>query len=63
MKRVIIYVEGRSDKDAMTALLQRLIEQKRQEGMSIEFFEAPGGDREKIDPAGSAAPCRSHCRQ
>jgi len=43
--RVIIYVEGPSDKAAMNALLEPLLEQKRQEGVSIEFFETPAGDR------------------
>ena len=43
--RVIVYVEGPSDKAAMNALLEPLLEQKRQEGISIEFFETPAGDR------------------
>lgn len=47
MKRVRVYVEGPSDKAAMNVLLQPLIEQKMQEGVSIEFFEASGGDRKK----------------
>lgn len=47
MKRVLVYVEGPSDKAAMNVLLRPLIEQKMQEGVSIEFFEASGGDRKK----------------
>jgi len=43
--RVCIYVEGPSDKAAMEALLRPLIERKRQEGIAINFFEAPEGDR------------------
>ena len=43
--RVIVYVEGPSDKAAMNALLEPLLEQKRQEGISIEFFKTPAGDR------------------
>jgi hypothetical protein len=47
VRRVLVYVEGPSDKAAMSALLQPLIEQKMQEGVWIEFFEATGGDRKK----------------
>ncbi|MCI0695643.1 DUF4276 family protein [candidate division KSB1 bacterium] len=43
--RVIIYVEGPSDKAAMNALLRPLIEQKHQEGVTIDFFESPAGDK------------------
>jgi hypothetical protein len=43
--RVCIYVEGPSDKAAMEALLRPLIEQQRQAGISIDFFETPAGDR------------------
>jgi hypothetical protein len=46
-RRVIIYVEGPSDKLAMRALLRPLIEAKRQEGILIDFVEAPVGDRKK----------------
>ena len=45
--RVIVYVEGASDKISMEMLLTPLIEQKRQEGVSIEFFDAPEGDKKK----------------
>lgn len=45
MKRVLVYVEGPSDKAAMNVLLRPLIEQKMREGISIEFFEAASGDR------------------
>jgi hypothetical protein len=43
--RVIVYVEGPSDKAAMNALLRPLIEQKRQEGVTVDFFESPAGDK------------------
>lgn len=45
--RVIIYVEGPSDKNAMEALLEKLIEKKSEEGVSINFFaiKGPNNDR------------------
>ncbi|WP_341730415.1 DUF4276 family protein [Microcoleus sp. EPA2] len=45
--RVIIYVEGTSDKNAMEALLEKLIEKKSEEGVSINFFaiKGPKNDR------------------
>jgi len=43
--KVIIYVEGPSDKAAMEALLMSLIELKRKQGITIEFFDAPSGDK------------------
>ena len=43
--KVIIYVEGPSDKNALQVLLGSLIERKQQQGVSIEFFEAAEGDR------------------
>jgi len=43
--KAIIYVEGSSDKLALEALLNPLIEQKLQEGVTIEIFETPEGDR------------------
>ncbi|MEI6259851.1 MAG: DUF4276 family protein [Deltaproteobacteria bacterium] len=43
--KVIIYVEGPSDKAAMEALLRSLVEWKRKQGISIEFFDAPSGDK------------------
>ncbi len=45
--RVIIYVEGTSDKNAMEALLVNLIDKKSAEGVSIEFFaiKGPKNDR------------------
>ena len=49
--RVIIYVEGPSDKNAMEALLVNLIDQKIEEGVSIEFFQIKG---EKNDRGGDA---------
>ena len=51
--RVIIYVEGPSDKNAMEALLVNLIEKKSAEGVSINFFAIKeanndrGGDAKK----------------
>ncbi len=47
MRRVLVYVEGPSDKAALSTLLQSLIEEKRHQGITVEFFEAPGGDRKK----------------
>ena len=43
--KVLVYVEGPSDKAALNALLGALIEQKNAEGVSISFFEAPSADR------------------
>ena len=43
--RAITYVEGKSDKLALKALLRPLIEQKMNEGVGIHFFESPSGDR------------------
>jgi hypothetical protein len=43
--KVMIYVEGPSDKAAMEALLMSLIELKRKQGITIEFFDAPSGDK------------------
>lgn len=43
--RAIIYVEGVSDKNTLTVLLEPLIERKRQVGISIDIFETPDGDR------------------
>lgn len=45
--KVIIYVEGPSDKTAMEALLRSLIERKLQQGVSIEFFITPEGDKKE----------------
>lgn len=45
--RIIVYVEGRSDKLALEALLRPLIERKSDEGISIQFFEAPSGDKKE----------------
>lgn len=44
---VLIYVEGRSDKNAMEALLRTLLQQKLQEGIAINFIESPEGDKKK----------------
>ena len=43
--KVMVYVEGPSDKLAMQELLHSLLEQKRQAGIDINFFETPEGDR------------------
>lgn len=43
--RVLVYVEGPSDKLGLEALLAPLIEQKRQQGIGIEFFPSPKGDK------------------
>lgn len=45
--KVIVYVEGMSDKFAMEALLAPLIEEKSCQGISIQFFEAPSGDKKE----------------
>ena len=45
--RVIIYVEGPSDKNAMEALLVNLIDKKSEEGVSIEFFQIKGKNNDK----------------
>lgn len=47
MISVKIYVEGPSDKAAMTELLRPLIEHKAQQGVNIQFFEAPPGDKKE----------------
>jgi hypothetical protein len=49
--RVIIYVEGSSDKNAMESLLVNLIDKKSEEGVSIEFFPLKG---DKNDRGGDA---------
>lgn len=41
----IVYVEGPSDKQALSILLNPLVEKKLQEGVFIKFFETPDGDR------------------
>ena len=43
--KIIVYVEGPSDKLAMETLLSDLIAQKREQGIDITFHEAPSGDR------------------
>jgi len=45
--KVNIYVEGPSDKNAMEALLVNLIDQKSEEGVSIEFFPIKGGNNDR----------------
>lgn len=46
--QIIIYVEGVSDKNVLSVLLNPLIEQKQQKGIAIAFFEATEGDRKKF---------------
>ncbi|PSR00213.1 MAG: hypothetical protein BRD48_01810 [Bacteroidetes bacterium QS_9_68_14] len=47
-KRLIVYVEGRSDALALRALLAPLLDRKlREDGARVEFFEAPAGDRKE----------------
>jgi len=45
--KVNIYVEGPSDKNAMEALLVKLIEKKSAEGVSINFFAIKGPNNDK----------------
>ncbi|MEK7728991.1 MAG: DUF4276 family protein [candidate division KSB1 bacterium] len=45
--KVIIYVEGPSDKAALTALLAPLLSLKQQQGVAINFFEAPPGNKKE----------------
>jgi hypothetical protein len=45
--RILVYVEGSSDKLAMEALLAPLIEEKLQQGKSIEFFAVKGNDNSR----------------
>lgn len=43
--KVSVYVEGPSDKSAMKTLLRPLVEEKQQQGVDIQFYETPNGDR------------------
>jgi hypothetical protein len=45
--RIVVYVEGPSDKAAMEALLAPLLEKLRRDGTAVDFFDAPSGDRKK----------------
>jgi len=45
--KVIVYVEGPSDKLAMEALLKPLVDEKQEKGVTIAFAEASEGDRKK----------------
>lgn len=45
--RVLVYVEGRSDADAMQGLLAQLIARRMTDGVSIEFFPQASGDAKK----------------
>lgn len=45
--RVLVYVEGPSDKASMQALLGPIIDQKKQKGIAINFFDAPAGDKKE----------------
>ncbi|MFZ4829155.1 MAG: DUF4276 family protein, partial [Phototrophicaceae bacterium] len=42
---VMVYVEGQSDVKGMEALLRPLLEQKEEQGVKINFYEAPPGDK------------------
>jgi hypothetical protein len=44
---VLVYVEGRSDMEAMNQLLKPLLERKTAEGVAIRFLEPATGDRKK----------------
>lgn len=46
--RVHIYVEGPSDKLALGALLSPLLAKKLEQGVLINFFEAPSGNRKSV---------------
>ena len=48
--KVIVYVEGPSDKLAMEALLKPLMDEKQDRGVGITFAEASGGDKKKSRP-------------
>lgn len=43
--KILVYVEGPSDKLSLETVLKPLLEQKRQEGIAITFHEAPPGDK------------------
>ena len=45
--KVVVYVEGASDGAAMRALLRPLLDRKRREGVAIDFFESPAGDKKR----------------
>jgi len=45
--RVVVYVEGLSDKYALESLLRPLLVTKRSKGVAIDFFEAPQGDKKQ----------------
>jgi len=47
VKKVLVYVEGPSDKAALNVLLNPLIEEKSRNGTAIYFFETPAGDRKE----------------
>ena len=42
---VMVYVEGQSDVKGMEALLRPLLDQKAEQGVKINFYEAPPGDK------------------
>ena len=46
--KVPVYVEGPSDKRGMEVLLGPLLKQKRTDGISIEFFASPTGDKKAV---------------
>jgi hypothetical protein len=47
LNRVLVYVEGPSDRAAMEALLAPLLGELRQRGVRVNFFTEESGDRKK----------------
>ncbi len=47
VRKVLVYVEGPSDKAAMENLLRPLLDRCRQIGTLVSFHEAPEGDKKK----------------
>lgn len=47
--KVLVYVEGPSDKSAMESLLEPLLEKKQQDGVLVEFFQMPDRGDNKRD--------------
>lgn len=48
--KVMIYVEGPSDRFALEALLSPLVERKNSESVNILFLPAVSGDRKEFCP-------------
>ena len=45
--KILVFVEGPSDKFCLETVLRPLLVQKQQEGISVTFHEAPAGDKKK----------------